>query len=65
MKRIIITNKHLQNLSEEKNQTSKTTISESDSFVFTKKVLNEARLAKIKKDGDVFSKKDFIKKILN
>ena len=65
MKRIIITNKHLQNLSEEKNQTSKATILESDSFVFTKKILNEARLAKIKKDGDVLSKKDFIKKLLN
>jgi hypothetical protein len=36
-----------------------------ESYVFTKKSLKEARLAKIRKDGTTYSKKDLTNKILN
>lgn len=36
-----------------------------EAYVFTKKALKEARLAKIRKDGTTYSKKDLTKKILN
>ena len=36
-----------------------------ESYVFTKKVLREARLAKIKKEGKTYTKKDIIERFMN
>jgi hypothetical protein len=36
-----------------------------ESYVFTKKALREARLAKIKKEGKTYTKKDIIERFMN